>query len=44
MSVERVTDFALCFFMVVALIGLAVRAWDFDQRWLDAPTRVGQSR
>lgn len=40
MSVERVVDFALVFFLIVSVLGLVVRAWDHDQRWLDAPTRL----
>lgn len=43
MSVKTVTDVALAFFLTIAFIGLAVRAMDFDMRWLDRPN-VEQSR
>lgn len=29
-SLDSVTDFGLAFFLVVALLGLAVRAWDLQ--------------
>jgi hypothetical protein len=29
--------FIVAFLVVVAVLGLGVRAWDHDQRWLDAP-------
>lgn len=43
-AAEFYDDARIAFVVVVAVLGLAVRAWDHDARWLDAPreTRVVQ--